>query len=201
MVICCSKTLYLIIWKTNKCVGTCNLSTKYQKNPFQCHVAHQVVMLCAFLHKVSIESCFFHVLDCYKKSFYPLLVDVFIPFRGAKKRKKYASSCETKLSDDIKVVRSLLLQTFRAKLNLKEYLYKNSNTEVETSQICYVVLENYVSETQTYAIHVVYLITKGFWLNKPLYRHLYIVLGGILVSRRSWNAVISINIFPLGLHW
>ena len=87
MVIYCSKALYEIIWKTNKRLGTCNLSTKYQRNPFQCHVAHQVVTLCAFLHKVSIESCFFYVLDSYKKSFYPLLVDVFIPFRGAKKRK------------------------------------------------------------------------------------------------------------------
>ena len=81
-------------------------------------------MLCAFLHKVSIDLCVLHVLDSHKTSFFLLLVDVFIPFRGAKNEKKYASSCETKLSDDIKVLRSLLLQTFRAKLNLKEYLYK-----------------------------------------------------------------------------
>ena len=80
-------------------------------------------MLCAFLHKVSIELCFFHVLDSSKAISIPYLL-MFLFLFEVKKTKKYASSCETKLSDDIKVVRSLLLQTFRAKLNLKEYLYK-----------------------------------------------------------------------------
>ena len=81
-------------------------------------------MLCAFLHKVSIELCFFHVLDSYKAISIPYLLMFLFLFEVQKTKKKYASSCETKLSDDIKVVRSLLLQTFRAKLNLKEYLYK-----------------------------------------------------------------------------
>ena len=78
----------IILWKTNERLGMCDLSTKHRRNPFQCHIAHQVVMLCAFLHKVSIDLCFFRVLDDYKNSFYPLLVDIFIPLKIAKRSEK-----------------------------------------------------------------------------------------------------------------
>ena len=38
--------------------------------------------------KVSIDLCFFRVLDGYKNSFYPLLVDIFIPLKIAKRNEK-----------------------------------------------------------------------------------------------------------------